>query len=52
MRAFEEMPSIDCGLNPTAVNDEKNETGKAGVLFLLVSLLFLILSWRKQTKES
>lgn len=44
------MPSIDCGLNPTAVNDEKKEAGKAGIFFLLISFLFMIRSMRKAGK--
>lgn len=40
------MPSIDCGLNPTAVNEEKKGPGIAGLLFLLVSLMFYLLSFR------
>ena len=46
------MPSIDCGLNPTAVNDEKKDAGIAGFLFLLISLLFLLHTFRKEEKES
>lgn len=45
------MPSIDCGLNPTAVNDDKKDAGIAGFVFLLISILFLIRSFRKMSKE-
>ena len=46
------MPDIDRGLNPTAVNDEKKSAGFAGFLFLLISLLFLLRTFRKEEKES
>lgn len=49
------MPSIDCGLNNTAVGNDRKRAGRTGLAYLALSFFFMVMGFfavRRLSRES
>lgn len=46
------MPSIDCAMNPTAVGNDPERAGRTGLAYLLIAILFFLVTFWKVGREN